>query len=75
MCDICRKTPCDPRCPNAPEESELTSIRCEECNRMLERGERYARSWDGYCTCERCLRKMPLEDILDVFSLDLKEAD
>ena len=36
MCDICRQTPCDHRCPNSKEEPEPTY--CEECGAPLLRG-------------------------------------
>ena len=33
MCDVCRQSPCDPRCPNAPEPEAV--YKCRNCGRRL----------------------------------------
>ena len=53
MCEICRKTPCDSRCPNA--EQPMT-IECTECGGDIYLNEEY---WDfgnefGITMCEDC---------------------
>ena len=39
MCDICHKTPCDYRCPNAPEPAAVYD--CAHCNEPIVVGDRY----------------------------------
>lgn len=39
MCDICHKTPCDYRCPNAPDPK--TIYVCAHCNEPIVVGDRY----------------------------------
>lgn len=52
MCDECRKSPCDPRCPNAPEPP-LVFV-CSGCGDFIRDGDDY---WDilGEQYCERCI--------------------
>lgn len=44
MCDICHRTPCDPRCPNA--EDAATVYDCEYCGEPIRVGDLY-REYDG----------------------------
>lgn len=37
MCEICHKCPCDPRCPNAPEEKGVYT--CAYCDDPIVDGE------------------------------------
>lgn len=39
MCDICHKTPCDYRCPNAPDPA--TVYECAHCGEPIVVGDRY----------------------------------
>lgn len=52
MCYICLKSPCDPRCPNAPEPP--TVFLCSGCGEKIYSGEDY---WEilGEQFCERCI--------------------
>lgn len=52
MCDICRFSPCDPRCPNAPEPPIVYV--CSGCGEMIRDGDDY---WDlmGEQWCESCI--------------------
>ena len=52
MCDVCRHSPCDPRCPNAPEE--IAVFICSGCGLDIYEGEDY---WDimGEQFCEKCI--------------------
>lgn len=52
MCDICMKSPCDPRCPNAPEPP--TVFVCSGCGDPIYDGDDY---WDimGEQWCSRCI--------------------
>lgn len=54
MCDICRQSPCHPRCPNA--DDPVTVFVCSGCGRSIKEGDDY---WDimGEQFCERCINK------------------
>lgn len=39
MCDVCLRTPCDPRCPNAPEPPAVYT--CKYCGEPITDGETY----------------------------------
>ena len=52
MCDVCLKSPCDPRCPNAPEPPIV--FVCSGCGEFIREGDCY---WDimGEQYCEECI--------------------
>jgi hypothetical protein len=54
MCNICLKSPCDYRCPNAPDPPEVYV--CSVCSHPILEGEDY---WDimGEQWCETCVDK------------------
>ncbi len=52
MCDICLRSPCHPRCPNAPEPPVVTS--CIHCGEHIHEGEDYY-NIDGEPWCENCI--------------------
>lgn len=52
MWDICRQTPCDPRCPNAPEPPVFA--RCSECGAKILDGDDYYEILNEYI-CEDCV--------------------
>ena len=56
MCDVCLKTPCHPRCPNAKGPAEIPVFVCSGCSREIMDGEDY---WDilGEQFCEDCIDK------------------
>ena len=62
MCDICLKSPCDTRCPNAPEPPEIFS--CSRCAEPIREGERYAEDPDGRRLCEGCMDNMTTAEAL-----------
>ena len=52
MCDVCRKMPCDPRCPNAPDPPSV--FVCSGCGDLIYDGDDY---WEimGEQWCEDCI--------------------
>lgn len=56
MCQECRRSPCDPRCPNAPEPEEIPVYVCSGCGREIMDGEDY---WTflNEQFCETCVDK------------------
>ena len=54
MCYECRTTPCDSRCPNAPEPAVLHN--CETCGADIQDGDEYYRnSVNEQCYCTDCI--------------------
>lgn len=54
MCEVCRKSPCDVRCPNAPEQIEFVG-NCEECGEPITTAYEYYRApYDEIFCCEAC---------------------
>lgn len=45
MCEICRQTPCHPRCPNAPEPKPVEM--CCLCDEGIYEGDEYLNTTDG----------------------------
>ena len=56
MCMECLKSPCDPRCPNAPDQDDIPVFVCSGCGRDIVDGEDY---WDimDEQWCEECIDK------------------
>ena len=56
MCAECLRTPCHPRCPNAPDPELIPVYVCSGCSTEIMDGEDY---WDimGEQFCERCIDK------------------
>jgi hypothetical protein len=54
MCDVCLKSPCDSRCPNAPEPPSV--FICSGCGDNILDGEYY---WDilGEQFCSHCIEE------------------
>lgn len=52
MCKECRRSPCDPRCPNAPEPPSVYI--CSECGNSIVDGED---AWHVLeeVYCEKCI--------------------
>lgn len=54
MCDVCLKTPCHSRCPNANEPSVVH--KCLKCGEWIVEGDDFY-DVDGEPWCEDCMRK------------------
>lgn len=52
ICEICKKSPCDARCPNAPEPPLVHE--CESCGAEIREGDTYY-NLDGVPYCEECI--------------------
>lgn len=64
MCSLCLKTPCDSRCPNAPEPKPV--VNCKECGVGIFEGERFYDSEKG-SICEDCMDDMTVSEMLELF--------
>lgn len=52
MCDVCLKSPCDPRCPNAQDPPAVHV--CSGCGRDILDGDKFYRVM-GEPFCEECI--------------------
>ena len=55
MCQICGKSPCHPRCPNAPDP--IPDHRCSKCGEGIFENDEYA-IIDGQYYCYDCIDNM-----------------
>lgn len=64
MCDVCRHTPCDSRCPNAPEIPSV--FICSGCGKDIYEGDTY---YDilGEQFCEVCIVDAKKEAVYDPY--------
>lgn len=53
MCDICLRSPCHPRCPNAPEPP--VECECSNCGAELHVGDE-AYNINGKEWCKECIK-------------------
>lgn len=53
MCEVCRRNPCHPRCPNAPEPPFFAE--CDSCGCDIYDGDEYYKI-DGHNYCEACVQ-------------------
>lgn len=72
MCDICRQTPCHPRCPNAPEPKPVK--RCCLCGEGIYEGDEYLITTDG-CVCKDCLEDFSINQWLELIGESLTTAE
>ena len=54
MCNICRQTPCHPRCPEAPEPKAI--YECINCNAGIYDGDGYY-DLNGERWCVDCMKE------------------
>ena len=52
MCAVCRKNPCDSRCPNAEEPKSIYT--CEWCKEPIYEGDKYMNTPEGP-VCKDCI--------------------
>ena len=71
MCEICNKTPCDTRCPNAINEPVCY---CAECGAELCAGEN-AYILDGEAYCEDCIHSNAISYIEFFADMEVKELE
>lgn len=62
MCDVCRQTPCHPRCPNAPEPP--TVYTCKHCGEPIVVGDEWC-ELDGDYYHEDCFTDIAVMLLLE----------
>ena len=64
MCDICKRTPCYPRCPNAPEPP--TAYTCKYCGEPIVEGD-LCYEIDGDHWHEECFNDDAVDILVEEF--------
>mgnify|MGYP001668261291 FL=1 len=65
MCDVCHATPCDPRCPNAPDPPAVYT--CKHCGESIVPGDEYMEVDGDYYHLEDCAGDAALSILKDQF--------
>lgn len=68
MCSVCGKSPCDFRCPNAPDA--IPRRKCIECGEGLWSGDEYFESDKGPI-CLWCMKHKSLRELLETMGESL----
>ena len=68
MCAECLRTPCDPRCPNAPEQEHI--YECENCDGGIIPGDDFVEINGKYYHVD-CL---DVEELLELLEIDVETA-
>ena len=69
MCELCKRSPCPPGCPN---DAESTSTHCRECGIQIFPGDGcYIVNGKRYC--EECVESATLEDLVRMCDIEQEE--
>ena len=63
MCAVCRKNPCDSRCPNAEEPKSIYT--CEWCEEPIYEGDKYMDTPEGP-VCKDCIEGMSATEFCEL---------
>lgn len=72
MCEICRHTPCDSRCPNAEEPKPVHT--CEWCKEPIYSGDKYMDTSEGP-VCKDCIEDMSVMEFCELIGESFKTAE
>lgn len=72
MCEICRQTPCNSRCPNAPEPEPVKT--CVKCGEGIYQGDEYFDGSDGP-VCKECMEDMSYWEVLEIIGEKMTVAE
>lgn len=70
MCDVCLSSPCDYRCPNAPEPIAVDD--CFVCGIPILEGEGYF-TFDSKAVCNCCVRNMSMLQLMELTDMTTRE--
>ena len=73
MCNECHQSPCDTRCPNAPEPPIIHT--CDECHEPVRAGDIYFEERGGEILCQTCVENMDTYELLIHFGCTSKTAE
>lgn len=63
MCDVCMRTPCDPRCPNAPDPPTIYT--CKYCGEPIIPGDEYLELDGDYYHMDDCANDVAISLLLE----------
>lgn len=72
MCAVCRKNPCDSRCPNAEEPRSIYT--CEWCKEPIYEGDKYMDTPEGP-VCKDCIEGMSVTEFCELIGETFKTAE
>ena len=72
MCAICRKSPCDSRCPNAEEPRAVHT--CRRCEEPIYEGDDYMDTPEGP-VCKDCIEGMSVTEFCELIGESFKTAE
>ncbi|MBQ4447398.1 MAG: hypothetical protein II897_03800 [Clostridia bacterium] len=72
MCEICYRSPCDPRCPNAPQPEAV--FVCKSCGEDIVEGEDYY-ELDGEHYHEECFKDEAVSILEDKYGAEKGVAE
>lgn len=72
MCAVCRKDPCDSRCPNAKEPAPV--YMCEWCREPIYAGDEYIETSEGP-VCKDCIEGMSVMEFCELIGESLRTAE
>ena len=73
MCSECYQSPCDSRCPNAPEPPAIHT--CDNCKDDVRVGDTYYEEPDGEILCQSCVDNMSTDELLRHLGYVYREAE
>lgn len=71
MCALCRKEPCDSRCPNAPDPTPIKICIC--CEEGIFEGEKYLDLQEG-AICKDCVESMRGTELMEYLGEEFSTA-
>lgn len=71
MCSMCLSTPCNPRCPNAPEPVPV--LECVMCHEGIIDGEEYLETEKGPM-CRDCIEELSVTDFMELVGAEFSTA-
>ena len=72
MCAVCRKNPCDSRCPNAEEPKSIYT--CVWCKEPIYEGDKYMDTPEGP-VCKDCIEGMSATEFCELIGESFKTAE
>lgn len=72
MCAVCRKNPCDSRCPNAEEPKSIYT--CEWCEEPIYEGDKYMDTPEGP-VCKDYIEGMSATEFCELIGESFKTAE
>lgn len=72
MCSVCLQIPCNPRCPNAPEQKAV--YHCAVCEEGIYHGQKYFETANGHI-CDECIKDMSAVELMEMMEERMEVAN